>query len=94
MENKLTITICGVTYNLTTSEDKDYVEHMASGIDEVVTNLVKTGITQNDALLLACLNFLDKYNKSEENADNLRRQITEYATALKSKEKGLDPAGK
>lgn len=81
MNNKLSIQIYGTKYNLTTSENPTYVEKLGEEIDEVVTNLMRSGgvANVNEALVLAALSFIDSYKKADEGADNLRRQITEYA---------------
>ena len=35
-------------------------------------------VTLNDAYFLALLNYADLYEKSEQNADHIRSQLTEY----------------
>ena len=35
-------------------------------------------VSLNDALVLCCLNYANAYKKSEESADNMRTQLTDY----------------
>lgn len=80
MNTKLSVQIYGIKYAITSNEEPAYVRGLASEIDKTVTDLMRSGgMSVNQAFLLACLNYLDGYKKSEEGADNLRRQIAEYA---------------
>jgi cell division protein ZapA len=78
--NRMTVQIYGGKYNITTTEDVAYVRGLAAELDGLVTNLMNSGGASVDrALLLAALHYMDTARKSDEGADNLRRQITEYA---------------
>lgn len=80
MSNKLTIQIYGTRYSLTTTEDVDYVRQLGQEMDKMVSEMMKQpGMSINQALILLALSYLDANKKSEEAADNLRRQITDYA---------------
>ena len=78
--NKVKIEINGARYSIATREDPEYVQKLAFEVDEQLKGLMENspGMTLNDALVLTCLNFVDLYRKSEENADHIRRQLTEY----------------
>lgn len=82
MSNRVTIQIYGNRYNITTTEDPAYVYQLAGEIDKTVTDLMRntTGISLNEAMVLVALSCLDGQKKSEQSADNLRRQITDYAS--------------
>ena len=80
MSNRMTIQIYGSKYNIVTTEDKRYVQELASEIDRTVTELMQNnGMSVNQALVLMALSSLDAGKTAEENADNLRRQVSEYA---------------
>ena len=83
MSNKMTVQIYGSKYNIVTTEDSGYVHTLAAEIDNTVTELMQhSGMSVNQALILTALSSQDAYRKSEQNADNLRRQVTEYAEEL------------
>ena len=84
--NKVTVTIAGVSYNLVSEEDTDYMEKVAAHVDEKVRELDGSGISTTEAGVLAALNIADEYFKEVEASENLRRQLKEYleeATKLK-----------
>ena len=73
--NKVTVTIAGVSYNLVSEEDTDYMEKVAAHVDEKVRELDGSGISTTEAGVLAALNIADEYFKSMDAAENLRAQI-------------------
>lgn len=76
---KVTLTINGNKYPITTVEKESYVRGMGEEIDEALQGLLSgSRLALNEALVLLCLSYLDAYKKSEKNADNLRGQIAEY----------------
>lgn len=78
--NKVKIEVGGARYSISSKEDPEYVRKLAFDVDDQLKALMaaNAGMTLNDALVLTCLNFTDLYKKSEENADHIRRQLTEY----------------
>lgn len=76
---KVILTINGNKYPITTAENESYVRGMGVEIDGALRDLMNSSrLALNEALMLLCLSYLDAYNKSEKNADNLRGQIAEY----------------
>ena len=73
--NKVTVTIAGVSYNLVSEEDTAYMEKVAAHVDEKVRELDGSGISTTEAGVLAALNIADEYFKSMDAAENLRAQI-------------------
>jgi cell division protein ZapA len=65
-------------YPITTQEEPAYVEELGSQIDKQVKHLMDNRMSLSEALVLVSLNYLDMYQKSEEGADHLRSQISEY----------------
>lgn len=78
--NKVTVTICGTKYPITTLEDPAYVVGLAHKLDEALKELTlgSHAVSINEALVLVAMSYLDSFEKSEKNTDNLRRQISEY----------------
>lgn len=79
-QNKITITVNGTKYPITTPEEPSYVAGLAHKLDEAVHGLMSgaRGLSLNEALVLVCMSYLDAYEKSEKLADSLRGQIAEY----------------
>ncbi|WP_432649523.1 cell division protein ZapA [Huintestinicola sp.] len=94
--NKVTVTICGMEYNLQTDETPDYLISLAKRVDKEIGDLVKAkpnfGV-QNAAVFVA-LTSLDEAQKAADSIENVRTQIKSYveetAKARKEKEKLAD----
>ena len=79
MSNRLTIEIYGTRYSITTTEDTKYVQSLARELDKMLSGLMnQNGISLNQAFMLMCMHYLDAIKKSEEGADHLRGQVSEY----------------
>lgn len=78
--NRVRIDINGSKYLISTGESEEYVKSLALELDDQLRGLMqKNGnMSFNDALIICALGYVDSYKKSEQNADNLRTQITEY----------------
>ncbi len=78
--NHIKISINGVHYNICTPEPEEYVQQLAQELDETVREVIEKSptISFNDVMVLCAINYVDAYKRSEENADRLRTQITEY----------------
>ena len=77
--NRITIQINGTKYPITTQEESAYVAGLAHKLDGAVRELMDAsrGLSLNEALVLISMSYLDSFEKSEKNADNLRSQIAE-----------------
>jgi len=79
MGNNLTVEIYGTNYSITSAEEPEYVRSLAHDVNEMVTDLIQqNGLSLNQALLLICLHYLDSLKKSEQSADHMREQVSEY----------------
>lgn len=80
MINKIKIDIAGAKYVINSKEEPDYVTKLAEEINRNVECLIEncSNLSLNDALVLTVLNYADSYKKSEQNADHLRSQLTDY----------------
>lgn len=75
--NKVTVTIDGVSYNLVSEEDTAYMEKVAAHVDEKLRELDGSGISTTEAGVLAALNIADEYYKALATGEHLRAQIKE-----------------
>ncbi|MCL2068435.1 MAG: cell division protein ZapA [Oscillospiraceae bacterium] len=102
MSSRLTIEIYGTRYSITTTEDAQYVQDIAREADKALTSLMRnSSISLNQALVLMMLHYLDAHKKSEESADHLRGQVTEYLkdaqdarAELSAAQQRIDKSGK
>lgn len=79
MANRITVSICGEDYTLVAEESTAYMEQVADLVDKKMNEVI-TGakVGRNDAAVLAAVNLADDLFKSEQTAENLRRQVKEY----------------
>lgn len=79
-QNRVKITINGVHYFISTTEPEDYVLGLAQELDEQIKGILEknSNISFNDVMVLCAMNYVDAYKQSEENADRMRNQISEY----------------
>ena len=80
MTNRVKVEILGSVYTITTGEDDSYVQSLAQEVNRAAETLQQNDprLSVNDTLALVALVSADNYRKSEEAADNLRGQLTEY----------------
>lgn len=78
--NRVKISINGVHYSISTAEPEEYVQELARELDEQIHSILdkNPNISFNDVMVLCAINYVDGYKRSEENADRMRSQITEY----------------
>ncbi len=78
--NKIKIEICGAPYVISTTEDETYVKTLGVEIDKQVKQHMLDGskVSLNGALVLAALNSVDAYRKSEQASDHMRAQLADY----------------
>ncbi len=79
MANRITVNICGEDYTLVAEENTAYMEQVAKMVDEKMSEII-TGakVGRGDAAVLAAVNLADELLKSEQTAENLRRQVKSY----------------
>ncbi|MBP1577404.1 MAG: cell division protein ZapA [Oscillospiraceae bacterium] len=80
MTNRVKIEILGTAYTITSQEDEAYILQLAAEIDERANMLLSASpkLTPIAAMVLCALDYADSLKKSEETADHLRAQITDY----------------
>ena len=79
-QNKIRVGICGSRYVVSSTEPVEYVKRLTNTIENKVKTIMDSSpsVTLNDAYFLTTLNYADMYEKSEQNADHIRSQLTEY----------------
>ena len=79
-QNKVRVEICGSRYVVASNEPVEYVKRLANTIESKVKTYMDSSpnVTLTDAYFLALLSYADLYEKSEQNADHIRSQLTEY----------------
>lgn len=80
MVNRVKIEIMGSNYTIASPESESYVLSLADDVNKSVGELMESDsrLTLTAALVLTALGYADNLKKSEENADNIRRQLTDY----------------
>ena len=78
MANRVTVTICDEEYTLVADEAPGYMEQVAGLVDEKMGELLRGKVSLVDAAVLAAVNLADELLKSQQAAENLRRQIKGY----------------
>ena len=76
MANRVTVNICGEDYTLVAEENTAYMEQVAALVDKKMGEVIAGAkVGRSDAAVLAAVNLADELLKSEQAAENLRRQI-------------------
>lgn len=79
-QNKIRVEICGSRYVVSSTEPVEYVRRLTNTIENKVKTIMDSSpsVTLNDAYFLVMLGYADLYEKSEQSADHIRSQLTEY----------------
>ena len=79
MANRVTVNICGEDYTLVAEESTAYMEQVAALVDKKMSEILTDAkVGRSDAAVLAAVNLADELLKSEQTAENLRRQVKDY----------------
>ena len=79
MANRVTVNICGEDYTLVAEESTAYMEQVAALVDTKMGEVIAGAeVGRSDAAVLAAVNLADELLKSEQAAENLRRQVKGY----------------
>lgn len=78
--NHVEVCINGVHYHIATNEPAQYLQELAHEVDTQMSALLERNPSMgfNDAAVLCLLNYADNYRRSEESADHMRNQISDY----------------
>lgn len=77
---KISLTIAGESYNISTDDDLEYVSALAAELDEKIRNTLQTNprISVTQASVLTALDYADMCKKTEDICETLRSQIQDY----------------
>ncbi len=80
-KNKVKVLINNAEYTLVTAEPDEYVQRVAVKVDKKLKEIKKENpqLTNVMAAMLTAINLSDEYIKLEDTADNLRKQVADYA---------------
>jgi cell division protein ZapA len=79
MANRVTMNICGQDYTLIAEESPSYMERVGSLVNAQLSQIMEnSNASRTDAAILADINIADELLKSQESAENLRRQLKTY----------------
>ncbi len=80
-KNKVRLSVCGTEYVIVTEEDPRYVMSLGEELDRTVAQALSENsrLSVTQAILLAAIDYADKYKKEAICSDNLRSQIKDYA---------------
>ncbi len=94
MKNRVRIEINGSKYTIHTDEEEKYVYTLAAEVNQDIKDLMSRaeGVSLDEALIIAALSYLDSYHKSEQSADHVRTQLTEYLEEAATARIELDEA--
>lgn len=78
--NRVRIKIGTMPYTITTQESEEYVHQLTDEINHALAALMKKNraLSFTDALVLCLFSMADANHKSEQNADHMREQLTNY----------------
>ena len=78
--NKVTLTICGTDYVVTTDETAGYMQELAAQLDTRIRNVMnaneRTSLVM--ATVMTALMQADEAKKAAQSADNLRKQLKTF----------------
>ena len=78
--NKVTLTICGTDYVVTTDETAGYMQELAAQLDARIRNVMnnneRTSLVM--ATVITALMQADEAKKAAQSADNLRKQLKTF----------------
>ena len=92
MANRITVSICGDEYTFVAEESTAYMEQVAALVDKKMSEILTDAkVGRSDAAVLAAVNLADELLKSEQTAENLRRQVKDYLDeATQARNEGSD----
>lgn len=94
MINRVKIRVLENTYTIATPESERYVQQLAAELDTQVRQLmdVDAKLSPNAALILCAMGYADSFHKSEQSADHMRSQLTDYLEDAAKARSELDEA--
>ena len=78
--DRIRVEVLGSSYFITTTESEEYIRELEKKFNQEISTLLemRPNIAFNDALVLIGLNIMDAYQKAENGAEHMRKQLSEY----------------
>lgn len=78
--NKVKINIAGTNYVINTQDDEEVVLALAKTLDNDIAQILEQSPSASvtAAAVLSALTYLDKLEKANQGADNMRMQVKQY----------------
>lgn len=94
MINRIKVEILGSTYTIASPESEEYVNDIAAQVDAQARAMMDADpkLSPNAALILCAMGFADAFKKSEQAADHMRAQLTDYLADASKARAQLDEA--
>lgn len=85
-KNKISVSIAGSEFVVTTDEEREYTLSLARTVDSKIRNLLQesTKLTAGLAAILTCLDLCDENEKNKESCARLRDEIRQYLAQVES----------
>ncbi|NLL91515.1 MAG: cell division protein ZapA [Ruminococcaceae bacterium] len=79
MSNKVHVNISGISIVISTEEEESYVQRIADAIDRDMQMLLENSkASVTSAALLCAIDYMDRFQKANRSASNMRTQIKGY----------------
>lgn len=77
---KITVTIAGTPYTLSTDNDTEYALYIASQAEELIQSIISSGknVSPTQATVLALLDYADNAAKLSAEVESMKSQLKEY----------------
>lgn len=94
MINRMKIKVLEATYTIASPESEEYVQTLAAELDAQARALmdIDAKLSPNAALILCAMAYADSFHKSEQSADHMRSQLTDYLGDASTARAKLDEA--
>ena len=78
--NKIKLNIAGTSYVINSADSEEHVLELANILDRDVKQIMdrSPSASVTAAAVICALTYLDKLNKSDSSADNMRKQVRQY----------------
>ena len=92
--NRVKMSVAGMDFTITTDEDPAYMSALGGDLNNKINRILRENdnISVTLAAMLVALDYSDKFVKTEDSADNLRKQLKEYLEESSSSRLKTDSA--
>lgn len=78
--NKIKLNIAGTSYVINSADSEEHVLQLANTLDEDMRRILEKSPSASvtAAAVICALTYLDKLDRSDSSADNMRKQVRQY----------------